>query len=29
VSAGAPSASLLRKDTEVVDAKGKIITPGL
>ncbi|KAK0738137.1 amidohydrolase [Schizothecium vesticola] len=28
VSAGAPSASLLRKDTEVVDAKGKIITPG-
>lgn len=29
VSAGAPSANLLRKDTEVVDAKGKIITPGL
>ena len=29
VSAGAPSGNLLRNDTEVVDARGKIITPGL
>ena len=29
VSASKPAANLLSKDTEVVDAKGKIITPGL